>query len=226
MRGALDRRGRARRHRAQRRLCKKRARRVRRRRAVHRDRAHAHAVRGGGGFGQRHRDPWRGFRRYVRRRPGPCRRGDRAGGAGGLRAAPVPQWARRQGGAPWHRGRRRDHVPALSRRADAHAQSRISSDRGVRHDGRGRRRRRRARAYRRGSSSMRSAMPARWPAASSNISPKARGPNGFMPAGRRKPAFARRCLAAPDFAVRAPCSKACTDSFTPSRTRLPATSPP
>ena len=32
-----------------------------------------------------------------------------------------------------------------SRRADAHAQSRISSDRGVRHDGRGRRRRRRAR---------------------------------------------------------------------------------
>ncbi len=93
--------------------------------------------------GQRHRDPRRGFRRHVRRRPGPCRRGHRAGGAGGVRAAQ----SRRPRGASRHRRRRRDHVPAQHRRADAHPQSRLSSDRGVRRHGRGGRRRRGAETH-------------------------------------------------------------------------------
>src|SRR5262249_39700729 len=57
--------------------------------------------------------------------------------------------------------------------------------------------------YRRASLSTRSAMPARWPAASSNISPKALGRNGCTPAGRRKPASVRPFLAAPAFPGRA-----------------------
>ena len=126
-------------HRAQRRLRESRARGLRRRRTVHCDRPRAHAVGRRRGFGQRHGDPRRGFRRHVRRRPGPCRRGDRAGGAGGLRAA-QSRWPCR---AARHRCRRRDHVPAFYGGADAHPQGRFPSDRGVRrHGGRGRRRRR------------------------------------------------------------------------------------
>ena len=59
--------------------------------------------------------------------------------------------------APRHRRRRRDHVPAQPRRADADPQSRLSSDRGVRRHGRRGRRRRGAETRRRGRWSMRSA---------------------------------------------------------------------
>ena len=48
-----------------------------------------------------------------------------------------------RGRARRHRGRRRDHVPAEPGRAEGGAQGGLSSDRGVRRDGRGRRRRHR-----------------------------------------------------------------------------------
>ncbi len=51
--------------------------------------------------------------------------------------------------------------------------------------------------------SMRSASPARWRAASSNISPKAPGPSGCIPAGRRNRACARRCSRARALSARA-----------------------
>ena len=57
---------------------------------------------------------------------------------------------------------------------------------------------------------MRSALPAAWPAASSNISPRAPGPSGCMPAGPRNRAFAPRCWRAAALSARAPCSRACT----------------
>ena len=169
--------------------------------------------------GQRHRDPRRRFRRHVRRRPDPCRRGHRAGGAGGLRAAQLG-WPRR---ASRHRRRRRDHVPAQHRGADAHPQSGLSSDRGVRRHGCRGRCRRGAETQRRGNWSMRSAPRPRWQAASSNIWPRAPGPSGCMPAGRRNRASARRCSAAPAFSARARCSKACTASFMVLRTPPRAT---
>ena len=110
-----------------------------------------------------------------------------------------------------------------SGRADAHPQSRIPPDRGIRRRGRDRRRWRRTRNSPRAKWSTRSAPSARWPAASSNISPRAPGPSGCTPAGRRNRACARRCSAVPVFPGRAPCSKACTVSFTVLRTRPRAT---
>ena len=62
----------------------------------------------------------------------------------------------------------------------------------------------------RGRSSMRSVSPAAWPAASSNISPKAPGPSGCMPAGRRNRASAPRCWRGEASSGRARCSRACT----------------
>ena len=46
---------------------------------------------------------------------------------------------------------------------------------------------------------MRSASPAAWPAASSNISPKAPGPSGCIPAGRRNRAIRAALLARAGF---------------------------
>ena len=76
-------------------------------------------------------------------------------------------------------------MPAEPGRAEAHPQGGLPSHRGVRRDRRGGRRRRRAARCARGSSSTRSASPARWRAASSSISPRAPGPSACMPAGRR-----------------------------------------
>ena len=76
-------------------------------------------------------------------------------------------------GAPRHRGRRRDDVPAEPGRAEAHPQGGLPSDRGVRRDGRGGRRRRGAAAHAAADWSTRSASPARWRAASSSTWPKA-----------------------------------------------------
>ena len=100
MRGPADRRGRALRHRAQRGLRQGRARRL--------DDdgpctaiGHARTLeRGRRGLRQRHRGAWRGFRRHLRGRAGACRRGDRAGGAGGLRAAQAGRHARRCSASP------------------------------------------------------------------------------------------------------------------------------
>ena len=105
------------------------------------------------------------------------------------------------------------------RRAEGGAQGGLSSDRGVRRDGRGGRRRRGAEARPTSRSSTRSASPARWRAASSNISPKAPGPSACMPAGRRNRACAPRCWRAPASPARAPCSKARTACSTASPTR-------
>ncbi len=129
-------------HGAQRGLRQERARGLRRRRPVHRDRPCPHAERGRRRLRQRHRGPWRGFRRHLRGRAGACRRRDRAGGARGLRAPP----SGRRVGAARHRGRRRDDVPARPGDAQAGAQGRLPSDRGVRRHGGRRRRRGRARA--------------------------------------------------------------------------------
>ena len=77
-----------------------------------------------------------------------------------------------------------------------------------------------------GNWSMRSALPPRWRAASSNISPKARGPSGCTPAGRRNRGCAPHCLAAPALSGRARCSKACMASFTASPIRPRAITTP
>ena len=106
----------------------------------------------------------------------------------------------------------------VHRGAEGRAQGRLPSDRDVRRDGRGRRRRRGARARTPSRSSMRSASPAAWPPASSNISPRAPGPSACIPAGRRNRACARRCWRAPASSGRARCSRACTGCFTASRT--------
>ena len=66
------------------------------------------------------------------------------------------------------------------------AQGGLSPDRRVRRAGGGGRRGSGARARPRGIV-MRSASPAAWRRASSNISPRARGPSGCTPAGRRNP---------------------------------------
>src|ERR1700690_418772 len=71
--------------------------------------------------------------------------------------------------------------------------------------------------------STRSASPAASPPASSNISPRAPGPSGCIPAGRRNRACARRCWRAPASLGPARCSRACTDCFKASRTRPKAT---
>ena len=63
------------------------------------------------------------------------------------------------------------------------------------------------------------------PAASSSISPRAPGPSGCIPAGRRSPASARRCSRAAASSDRARCSKACTGCSTASRIRRKATTP-
>ncbi len=90
------------------------------------------------GLRQRHRGPWRGFRRYVRGRSRPCRRRDRAGGPGGLRAA-QSGWPH---GADGHCGRHRSSLPVEPRGAEGRPQGRLSPDRDLRRDGRCRRRRR------------------------------------------------------------------------------------
>ncbi len=71
---------------------------------------------------------------------------------------------------------------------------------------------------------MRSASSARWPRASSNISPRAPGPSACTPAGRRNRACARRCWRAPASPGRARCSRARTASSTASPTPRRATS--
>ena len=90
-------------------------------------------------------------------------------------------------GAAGHRGRHRGDLPAQRGGAEGRAQGGLSSDRGVRRHGA----RRPASARRSSSSSARwstrSASPARWPAASSNTSPRAPGPSGCIRAGRRNP---------------------------------------
>ena len=143
----------------------------------------------GAALRQRHRDPRRGFRRHLRGRAGACRRGDRAGRARGLRAPP----ARRRGGA-------RAASRSASRPCAGSAWSRPSwctRRASIRPRCSAPWRRPPASPRRSGSiaaaSSMRSASPAAWPAASSNISPRARGPSACMPAGRRNRACARRC---------------------------------
>ena len=80
-----------------------------------------------------------------------------------------------------HRGRRRDHVPAEPGGAEGGPQGRLPSR--PRCSAPWRRRPASAPrcARRSGSSSMRSASPARWRAASSSISPKAPGPSGMHP---------------------------------------------
>ena len=190
---------------------------LRRRRPVHGDRPHPHAECFGRCFRQRHRRAWRGFRRYLRGWAGACRRRDRAGGSGGVRAA-SSRWRRR---AARHCRRHRSVVPVEPGGAEGGSQGRLSSDRDFRRHGRGRRRRRGARPQCRSKSSMRSASPAAWRAASSNISPRAPGPSGCMPAGRRNRGFARRCWRGRVFSVRARCSRACTGCSTVSP--IPAT---
>ena len=76
--------------------------------------------------------------------PGSCRRGDRAGGAGGLRAA-QSRWPH---GADGHCGRHRSAVSVESRGAEGGPQGRLSSDRDLRRDGGGGRRRRGTRTQR------------------------------------------------------------------------------
>ena len=68
-------------------------------------------------------------------------------------------------------------------------------------------------------SSMRSGSSAAWPAASSNISPTARGRNAYMPVGRRNPAFVRHCSHAAASSDRARCSKGRTAFSSASPTR-------
>ena len=122
-----------------------------------------------------------------------------------------------------HRGRRRGDVPAQPGGAEGGAQGGLSPDRGVRRDGRGRRRRGGAAGSTASRPSMRSASPAAWRAASSNISPKARGPSACMPAGRRSRACAPRCWRGQASPARARCSRARTGCSTASRTRSTAT---
>ncbi len=129
----------------------------------------------------------------------------------------------RSDGADRHRGRDRSALPPQPGGAEGRAQGRLPSDRGVRRDGSRGGRRRRARPDRAGRSSTRSASPAAWPAASSNISPRAPGPSACMPAGPRNPASAPRCWRAPASSGRAPCSRAPTACSTASRTRPRAT---
>ena len=92
---------------------------------------------------QRHRGAWRGFRRHLRGRPGACRRGDRAGGAGGLRAA---QSGRPRGAASASRSASRSCAGCRLVAPMQGAQGRLPSDRDLRRHGRGGRRRRGARA--------------------------------------------------------------------------------
>ncbi len=87
VRGPAGRRGGALRHCAARGLRPRVARRLGRRRALHRHRPCPHDERRRRSVCQRHGRTWRGFRRHLRRRAGACRRRDRAGGTGCLRAA-------------------------------------------------------------------------------------------------------------------------------------------
>ena len=89
-------------------------------------------------------------------------------------------------------GRHRGREPARHGRGQGRTCRGLSPDRDPRHHGRCRRRRRgdgpdAGLRYR-----TRSASPARWRPASSNISPMAAGPSACMPAGPRNPASARR----------------------------------
>ena len=145
---------------------------------------------------QRHRRARRGFRRHLRGRPGACRRGHRAGGARGLRAAQSRRARRRCVGiavgvetmcrlslvAPKAVHKAGFHPTAVFGAMAAAAG--VGAALGLEPAA---------------SSSMRSASPARWPAASSNISPRAPGPSACMPAGRRSRACARRCSARAGF---------------------------
>src|ERR1035437_9495653 len=142
MRGFADRCRRLVRHRAQPGLRRQRACGLGRWWPVYRNRSQAHAERLGCGLCQRHCGAWRGFRRYLRRRSGACRRGDRAGGPGSLRAV-QSRWPH---GADRHSRRHRSALPVEPRGAEGRPQGRFSSDRDLRRHGRRRWRRRRARA--------------------------------------------------------------------------------
>src|SRR5215471_14319045 len=143
MRGSADRRRRPLPHRAQRGLRQGGACGLGRGGAVQRDWPCARHERGRCRLRQRDRRARRGFRRYLRRRSGACRRRHRAGGARSLRALP-PRWIL---GAARHRGRRRSDLPAQPGCAQGGAQGRLSSHRRVRCHGGGRWRRRRAQAW-------------------------------------------------------------------------------
>ena len=202
-------------HRAQRRLCARPRSRPATTTAPARRIGHARTLtRRRRGVRQRHRRAWRGFRRHLRGRPGACRRGDRAGRAGRLRAAQPGGRAALLGIAVGVETMCRLALvaPKLMHKAGFHptavfgamaAAAGVGAALGLDAAPTGGRARHRRQSWRR---------------ASSSISPRAPGPSGMHAGWAAQSGLRAALMAAPASPARAPCSKACTASFTASRT--------